>query len=155
VRRRAPFVLIVLILALIVVWLLVTRNAAPPQDLALGPNAVELGATVYAENCADCHGVDLAGEPGFNWRKRKPDGTFPGPPHDETGHTWHHPDGLLIEMITKGGAQFLGGRGVSTMPGFEDVLSEREIASVLAFIKSAWPEHIQDRQRQATEVARE
>ena len=58
-------------------------------------------------------------------------------------------------MITKGGAQFLGGRGVSAMPGFEDFLSEREIASVLAFIKSAWPERIQDRQRQCTEVARE
>ena len=155
-RRRAALSVAILVLVIGVAWLLITsRGAAPPADVALGPQAIELGAAVYSENCAACHGADLAGEPGLDWRQRKTDGTFPAPPHDETGHTWHHPDGLLIEMIAKGGAQFMGDQGISGMPGFEDVLSASEIASVLAFIKASWPERIQDRQHQATEAARQ
>lgn len=71
-RRRAALSVAILILVLAVAWLLITsRGAAPPSDLSeLGPAAIELGATVYSENCASCHGLDLAGEPGLNWRQR-------------------------------------------------------------------------------------
>ena len=47
--------------------------------------AVDLGRVVYAENCASCHGVSLAGQ--ANWRQRDADDYLPAPPHDETGHT--------------------------------------------------------------------
>lgn len=61
-----------------------------PDDLKV----VDLGKKVYDANCASCHGVKLEGEE--NWRERGPDGLLPAPPHDETGHTWHHPDALLL-----------------------------------------------------------
>ena len=157
-RRRVTLAVAVAAVAIAVAWNLIAARDDAPSDLAaldLGPDAVALGAALYADNCGACHGADLAGEPGFDWRQRKADGTFPGPPHNETGHTWHHPDGLLIEMIAKGGAAFLGGEGVSGMPDFADVLSPREIASVLAFIKASWPQNIQERQRQATEASRQ
>ena len=42
----------------------------------------------------------------------------------------------------------------SGMPGFEEILSDDEIWAVLNFIKSTWPNHIQEQQRQRTAVAR-
>ena len=111
--------------------------------------AVALGERLYGENCAECHGGNLEGEP--NWRVRKADGTLPAPPHDRTGHTWHHGDELLFSYTEKGGAA-LGGPGFkSAMPAFGDVLSDRDIWAVLAFIKSRWPEAIRNRQQALTQ----
>ena len=56
------------------------------------------GKKIYANNCASCHGVNLEGQK--NWMSRLPDGLMPAPPHDETGHTWHHPNRYLF-MVTK------------------------------------------------------
>ena len=98
------------------------------------------GAAVYAEYCASCHGADLEGEP--DWRVPDADGYLPAPPHDETGHTWHHPDGLLIDIVTRGTEAIVGGTYKSNMMGFGDVLSPAEIESVLAYIKSTWPSEV-------------
>jgi len=54
------------------------------------PQAVALGQQVYAARCASCHGANLEGQP--NWQQELPTGGLPAPPHDETGHTWHHND---------------------------------------------------------------
>ena len=100
-------------------------------------DVVALGKTIYAEHCASCHGVKLEGEP--NWRERKPSGRLPAPPHDETGHTWHHDDAALFHM-TKFGPQYVAGAEYeSDMPSFDGVLSDKEIIAVLSYIKSTWP----------------
>jgi len=105
---------------------------------------VRRGAQVYAEHCASCHGDKLQGQP--HWRKRNDDGTLPAPPHDASGHTWHHLDKLLFDYTKKGG-QALAPEGFkSGMPGFGEVLKDSDIWSVLAFIKSTWPKKIQARQ---------
>ena len=62
---------------------------------------VALGQQVYASFCTGCHGANLEGQP--NWQKKLPLGNFPAPPHDETGHTWHHADQWLFEIIKYGG----------------------------------------------------
>lgn len=109
---------------------------------------VVLGRKIYAANCAACHGAERQGEP--NWRKRKKDGTLPAPPHDETGHTWHHPDGMLF-AITRSGGQVVAPAGYeSGMPGFAGILTDREISASIAFIKSYWPPNIRRRQEQIT-----
>ena len=107
-----------------------------------------LGEAVYADNCASCHGADLEGEP--DWRSRLPAGLMPAPPHDETGHTWHHPDDALFRITEEGPAVVVGGGYESAMPGFGEVLSDEEIRAVLAFIKSTWPERERDYQAQMT-----
>jgi hypothetical protein len=73
---------------------------------------------------------------------RMPTGYLPAPPHDATGHTWHHPDALLVEITRLGTAAVVGGGYRSNMPGFGEVLSDDEIVAVLAFIKSTWPPRI-------------
>lgn len=109
------------------------------------------GEALYRQHCASCHGADLAGE--ADWRERDADGYLPAPPHDETGHTWHHPTGQLFQ-ITKFGTETLVGDGYkSNMGGFGDILSDEEIHAVLAFIKSTWPSRIIERHDQMDAAA--
>ncbi|KAF0677176.1 c-type cytochrome [Profundibacterium mesophilum] len=98
---------------------------------------LERGREVYAENCASCHGAEREGQP--DWRRRLENGRMPAPPHDETGHSWHHADGQLF-TITKFGVGAVVPGYESDMPAFEGILGDDEIAAVLAYIKSTWPE---------------
>jgi mono/diheme cytochrome c family protein len=99
---------------------------------------VAQGRQLYAENCASCHGASLEGQP--EWKRPLASGRMPAPPHDASGHTWHHPDGVLFRITREGPAAVVRGGYESDMPGFGDVLSDEEIRAVLAFIKSIWPE---------------
>ena len=117
---------------------------------ASSPAIIASGKILYAQQCASCHGANLEGQP--NWRSRLPGGGLPAPPHDETGHTWHHPDALIFDVTKYGGAKNAPPGFVSGMPAFGDKLTDREIRTVLAYIKSRWPEPV--RQRQARINAR-
>ena len=98
---------------------------------------IEAGRELYAETCASCHGADLEGQ--ADWKRRLESGRMPAPPHDETGHTWHHSDQDLF-VITKGGVEAVVSDYESDMPGFDGILSDDEIEAVLGYIKSTWPE---------------
>jgi mono/diheme cytochrome c family protein len=107
------------------------------------------GAAIYAEACASCHGAKLEGQP--DWRSPDSDGRLPAPPHDETGHTWHHSDRVLLDIIMRGTAAVVGGGYESNMPAFADSYNENEIRDVLAWIKSRWPDRERAYQAEATE----
>jgi mono/diheme cytochrome c family protein len=111
------------------------RTASTPVASA---EVVVQGRQVYADGCAACHGAELEGQP--DWRSPLPSGRLPAPPHDATGHTWHHPDDVLFRIVKEGTAAIVGGGYESDMSGFGDVLSDAEIHAVLAYIKSTWPE---------------
>ena len=125
------------------------------EDVQSGvmPESVDLvaGKALYAETCAACHGANLEGQD--NWRSPGADGRLPAPPHDETGHTWHHEDQVLFDYTKLGGREVMAAQGMefdSGMPGFGDQLSDQEIWNILGFIKSIWPEEIQDMQAART-----
>jgi mono/diheme cytochrome c family protein len=123
----------------------VTPRATWIADAA-NRSQVDQGRDGYARACASCHGANLEGQPG--WKTKSPDGRYPAPPHNQSGHTWHHPDRVLFD-ITKFGGQATGPAGfLSGMPAFKDLLSDAEIVAILAFIKSSWPEAIRERQAQ-------
>ncbi len=126
------------------------ETTAVPPGPTLSPQQISLGETVYAQQCASCHGVNLEGQP--EWKSQNEDGSFRAPPHDESGHTWHHGDPTLLEAIYAGGARFadMNIGGTSNMPAFADTLSDAEITSVLTYIKSTWPDDIQAIQWEAT-----
>lgn len=111
------------------------------------PAQVASGSGIYAERCALCHGANLEGQP--DWMSRKPNGRLPAPPHDASGHTWHHPNQQLM-LITKKGLSGVVPGYQSDMPAFETVLTEEQIAAVLAFIQSRWPPDIRERQAALT-----
>jgi mono/diheme cytochrome c family protein len=110
-----------------------------PNDPALTAR----GKAVYAAQCASCHGSNLEGQP--NWRKPLPNGRLPAPPHDATGHTWHHSDRQLFDMVKNGTASMLPGYETN-MPSYKDTLSDADIWAVLSFIESTWAPNIRERQ---------
>jgi mono/diheme cytochrome c family protein len=108
-----------------------------PRDVA----QVERGRAVYASHCASCHGARLQGQ--ADWRIRLPNGRMPAPPHDESGHTWHHPDEVLFSITKHGLVPPYAPKGYeSDMPAFGNVLPDSDIRAVLAFIESRWPPEV-------------
>jgi mono/diheme cytochrome c family protein len=110
-------------------WLAVSHRAESAQTAA--------GRQVYKAHCANCHGADLQGQP--DWQTRLPSGRLPAPPHDASGHTWHHSDDQLFTIVKKGVSAIVPDYE-SDMPGFEGVLTDDQIRAVLDYIKSTWPE---------------
>jgi mono/diheme cytochrome c family protein len=102
-------------------------KASTPVRASLTGAAVSLGQSIYEQNCATCHGINGEGQP--NWRERLPNGQLPPPPHNGSGHTWHHGDGQLYDIVRNG---FAG------MPAWGDKLSHDEILAVLTYIKTFW-----------------
>ena len=134
--------------------LLFPRQPAPtivPEYIGASDAALVMrGKTVYDQNCASCHGAELEGQP--NWRERLPNGRLPAPPHDASGHTWHHPDSVLIAIIRDGlvpGTTAPEGYE-SDMPAYGGTLKDRDIVAVLAYIKSNWPAEALEAQRGIT-----
>ncbi|GHD52069.1 cytochrome c [Thalassobaculum fulvum] len=135
--------------------------SAPTQEPAAGialapddPAVVAEGRGVYADQCASCHGADLQGQP--NWQARGPDGKLPAPPHDPTGHTWHHPDSVLFALTKYGPARMIGDPAYkSDMPAYDETLSDDQIIAALSYIKSTWPADIRQRHDRINEQARQ
>ncbi|MQW58650.1 c-type cytochrome [Sinorhizobium meliloti] len=114
---------------------------------------IALGKTLYAKRCAACHGAKLEGQ--RDWKSPLPSGRIPAPPHDASGHTWHHADGMLFRVTKEGPAAVVGRGYKSDMPGFGNVMSDDEIHAVLAFIKSTWPERERQYQAEMTRQERD
>ena len=96
---------------------------------------VNLGAEIYRNNCAVCHGKQGEGAP--NWRQAGPDGKYPAPPLNGTGHAWHHPLRILAHVIKNGSP---GGQG--NMPAWKEKLSDSDVLAVIAWFQSNWPEEL-------------
>lgn len=94
------------------------------------------GRKLYQQNCASCHGKNAEGG-APDWRKIDADGMYPPPPLNGTGHTWHHPTKVLVNLIKNGTAK-IGGK----MPAWKDKLSDQEINDILIWIKAQWPDDI-------------
>jgi mono/diheme cytochrome c family protein len=110
----------------------VIQGTAVPAIPTLAQASIRRGEELYLQFCASCHGVNLEGQ--SNWQLPSVDGSYPAPPHDSSGHTWHHPDSLLEEVIVQGGDRASG----SQMPPFGEKLGPEDIVDLLSFIKSRW-----------------
>ena len=114
--------------------------ALKPDDRSV----VRQGMQIYDQNCASCHGANLEGE--ANWQGRDDQGRLRAPPHDATGHTWHHDGELLFRLTKYGPGAVIGDPNYATnMPAYEEILTDDEIIAVLSYIKSTWPPHIRER----------
>jgi mono/diheme cytochrome c family protein len=108
---------------------------APVAAHGLDARLVARGADIYKANCAVCHGTNAEGA--LNWQRKGPDGKLPPPPLDASGHAWHHPGAWIRDTIRQGSVA----RG-GNMPAWEGKLSDDDIAAVIAWIQSRWPEEI-------------
>jgi mono/diheme cytochrome c family protein len=120
--------------------------------IATNPDAYMLGQQVYAQNCAACHGANGEGQFPENPRARDASERYGAPPHDDSGHTWHHDDDLLYQIVHEGG---MGNpEDFNPMPAFGDQLSDAEIEAVIFYIKTFWTEEQRLNQQRTTEAVR-
>lgn len=131
---------LLLVVTMVVAAAIVLRSRNANSPSASSTALIAEGKTLYDTYCAACHGLALEGE--ADWKENNPDGSFRAPPHDETGHTWHHSDSYLIESVKLGGPRLPANIGVSAMPPYEEVLTDTQIEAILAYIKSTWPSEI-------------
>jgi mono/diheme cytochrome c family protein len=103
------------------------------------------GQALYETYCASCHGVEGEGQP--NWKTPNQQGVLPAPPHDNSGHTWHHADEQLLELIAGG-----SGLANSGMPAFGDSLNRSQIEAILAYIKTFWGKRERAYQAEVTQA---
>ncbi|WP_292211549.1 cytochrome c [Mesorhizobium sp.] len=109
------------------------------------------GEAVYVAHCASCHGRNLEGQP--EWKAQDKDGFLPAPPHDESGHSWHHPDTLLFRITKLGVAEAANLKDYKTrMPAFGGILTDAEIIAALSYIKSRWPDDMRRRHDELNRV---
>lgn len=113
----------------------------------IDPDQLAVGKQLYDANCAACHGLKGEGQP--DW-KVPVNGVYPAPPHDKSGHTWHHPDQVLLEVIARGGSL-----PNSAMPAYADILSPEESVAVLEYIKTFWGRQEREYQAQLTRQSAE
>ncbi len=131
------FSIFILLIGLTIFWPIESDITGTRLD-AKDANLVDQGKSIYAMHCASCHGAKLEGQP--NWRGKGSNGRFLAPPHDNSGHTWHHSDMKLIEIVKNSFNSVSGYQ--SDMPAFKSTLTDAQIIAVLSFIKSNWsPEH--------------
>ena len=143
VSTRTISIIFFFVFSILLVWLFYTNYMNKDNEIRLSPNdlsLVRLGQNIYSENCASCHGINLEGQK--NWQNRDDEGYLPAPPHDETGHTWHHPDEYLFQMTKYGIEKIIGKKYPNNMPAYKDILSDEEILASLSFIKSTWSRKI-------------
>lgn len=113
-------------------------ESTPPQQKSqrqYDKDVLARGERLYLTNCAVCHGQN--GEALPTWRVRGPDGKFPPPPLDDSGHAWHHPSVWLKQMIVQGSPPEQG-----NMPAWGAKLSSNEIDDVVSWITSLWSDAI-------------
>jgi mono/diheme cytochrome c family protein len=130
----------------------ISQEIGTPTEIDISETDIEAGKALYVKSCAVCHGVNLEGQP--DWRSPSADGRLPAPPHDEQGHTWHHPDRVIFEYTKLGGKAALAIQGMefdSGMPGFGQDLSDEQIWNILAYIKSTWPDRVRETQAERTD----
>ena len=158
------YLILLFLFLLSVVFLAACGNAVPIQQIAtptnqfgneeipppppLDPERIAQGQELYAEYCAECHGADGEGQP--DWKTPNEDGSFKPPPHDSSGHTWHHDDDLLLDIIANG-SDF----PQTQMPAFGDKLSDEEILAIIDYMKSWWGSEERAFQWQVTWQARQ
>lgn len=94
------------------------------------------GRAIYEKFCASCHGVSGDGEK--EWQRRNGFGELPAPPHDATGHTWKHADGMLYRIVRDGWRDPFNKSHRLTMPAYKNVLEPGEIRDVINFLKTMW-----------------
>ena len=111
----------------------------------------ERGGQLYRTYCLSCHGGATGGSMM----------DIP-PPHNATGHTWHHSDRQLTAIILDGSGQMgemmrqmMGTvKDTPRMPAFRGALAEEDVANILAYIKTWWTPEQREWQRRITESDR-
>lgn len=147
-------ILILIIILLIGGYFILVQSKHPAEEINISnasleevSTQLELGKALYYTHCASCHGNNLQGQP--KWKTSlDEDGHNYAPPLNGTGHTWHHSEEQLYNII-RYGLTFYNQNYKGKMKG-NDQLNDGDVLSILKYIKSVWPESIQKKYKTMT-----
>lgn len=111
-------------------------SLAPPSAGGAGKNIAgfdyaTLGPTVFANNCASCHGAQGAGVPG----------TFPPLANDPVVNAKDASEHIAIVLHGLSGKAINGVKYAAAMPAFASQLSDQQIAAVIDHERTSWGNH--------------
>lgn len=110
------------------------------DDPYMTPTPAHPGEINYNTYCAHCHGYDGEGQKAETVENTLSLGMKTVPAHDATGHTWEHPDELLIQVILEGIDNPLN---QYPMSGWGYVLDEQDALDMIDYMRQWWtPEQI-------------
>lgn len=115
-------------------------SALPTVEPVPSLAALNRGAKLFQEHCAQCHGPEAQGHP--DWQTP---GVIAAPPLNGTGNDWRRSRAELVAVISDGAKR----NGVPVMPGWKDRLSEAEINDIIAWFQALWPPDVYSRWRSA------
>lgn len=95
--------------------------------------ALDTGARLYAEHCAECHGPRAQGHP--DWQSAASGGFVAAPPLDASGPLRQRSQAALIDTVKAGVTR----NGVPVMPAWQGRLADADIDALFAWIFSQWP----------------
>ena len=95
------------------------------------PGRIAAGRTLYDDSCLACHGAGGIGEAPGDPEAQDEFG-FKAPALNNDMHAWHHSDLGMRATISKGSPRN------ERMIAWQEVLSDDEINSVIAYVKSTW-----------------
>ena len=119
-------------LTCLLIVLLATGIAQAETGMPPDSNSVARGKQLYNSYCITCHRKGGVGEPIVPWSIRRTD-LIEAMPLNEASHAWHHGDEQLINMILDGTP-----RSRKRMPAWRNVLTEKDAADLVAYMKSLW-----------------
>lgn len=125
----------------------ITVNSNRPARITDNPQLAE-SQIIYETNCAHCHGYFLEGQLYSTLENTLDIGLHTVPPHDSDGHTWQHPDQLLVLTIQQGIQNPLNH---FPMNGYEGALSEDEILGIIDYMRLYWTDEQIDYQAWLTQ----
>jgi mono/diheme cytochrome c family protein len=125
-------------------------GAITVQGVALTEDDLLQGHILYTAWCAGCHGAKGEGQfPGAPLEPSPITNRIGAPPHDTTGHSWHHSDDLLVRYVIEGG--FTDPAAFYPMPGFGWRLSVADARQIVGYIKTLWTDEQRMMQARTTE----
>lgn len=95
------------------------------------PGRIAAGRVIYDESCQACHGAGGIGEAPGDPEAQDEFG-FKAPALNNDMHAWHHSDAGMRATISNGSSRN------QRMIAWQEVLSDDEINSVIAYVKSTW-----------------
>lgn len=122
----------------------------PRRDMLLAADpGLQAGRDQYNLRCAHCHGYDGEGEIQISAVDTLALGMKVVPPHNSSGHTWMHPEQLLVQLVRQGLSNPLYR---FQMPAYGEVMTEEEIRQIFAYISLWWTDSQREHHQALTEA---
>lgn len=105
-------------------------TTAPTPPVTVSLSALDRGAGLFEQHCAQCHGPEAQGHP--DWQTP---GVVAAPPLNGTGNDWKRSRGELVATIKNGAMR----NGQPAMPAWGGRLRDEEIDDIINWFQALWP----------------